>query len=71
MAYLKGTHICSGIFPKSRVAMAFLNFAEIAMASIQLTLISYSRRKHENIYVRYISEKKNILGERRLQSIDA
>jgi hypothetical protein len=37
MTYLKGTHIWSGIFPKLRVAMAFLNFAEIAMASIQLT----------------------------------
>jgi hypothetical protein len=39
MAYLKGTYICNGIFPKLRVAMAFLNFAEIAMASIQLTQI--------------------------------
>jgi hypothetical protein len=38
MAYIKCTHNCSGIFPKLRIAVAFLKFTEIAMASIQLTL---------------------------------
>jgi hypothetical protein len=37
MASTKDTHICSGIFLKLEVVVAFLKFAEIAMASIQLT----------------------------------
>jgi hypothetical protein len=36
--YIKGTHNWSGVFPKLRIAMAFLKFVEIAMVSIQLTL---------------------------------
>jgi hypothetical protein len=39
MVSTKDTRICSGIFPKLEVAVAFLKFVEIAMASIQLTLI--------------------------------
>jgi hypothetical protein len=38
MASTKDTHICSGIFSKLKVGVAFLKFVEIAMQSIQLTL---------------------------------
>jgi hypothetical protein len=38
MAFLKGTKNWSGVFPKLKVAMAFLKYAKIAVASIQLTL---------------------------------
>jgi hypothetical protein len=40
MAFLKRTKNWSGIFPKLKVAMAFLKYAEIALASIQLTLVN-------------------------------
>jgi hypothetical protein len=38
MASIKYTHNCSGVFPKLKVVVAFLKYAKVAMASIQLTL---------------------------------
>jgi hypothetical protein len=40
MASIKGTDNSSGIFSKLKIAVAFLKFVEITMASIQLTLYS-------------------------------
>jgi hypothetical protein len=67
MAYLKGTHICSGIFPKLRVAMAFLNFVEIAMASVQLTQISNRRlqRTHRHTPLQLAKLTNQVYSEKR------
>jgi hypothetical protein len=38
MASIKYTHNCNDLFLKLKVVVAFLKYAKIAMASIQLTL---------------------------------
>jgi hypothetical protein len=38
MASIKGTHNSSGIFSKLKVVVAFLKYAKVVVASIQLTL---------------------------------
>jgi hypothetical protein len=52
MASIKHTHNYSGIFPKLRIAVTFLKFAEIAMAFIQLTLkLSIPRGRLSSTFV--------------------
>jgi hypothetical protein len=50
MAFLKRTKNWSGVYPKLKVAMAFLKYAEITVASIQLTL------KKTTTYVVHVEE---------------
>jgi hypothetical protein len=48
MASIKCTHNYNGVFPKLKFIVVFLKYAEIAMASIQLTLTKNKEQYRAN-----------------------
>jgi hypothetical protein len=63
MASIKHTQNCGGVFPKLKVAVAFLKYADIVVASIQLTcwnlgLIVYRGLHSAKLYVSLLDDLK-------------